>query len=316
MHLPPEAVTWLGDLHRKLGAADDWSRGGQPNRYWSEDPYPTQLVGVGVAVACLAPCTPAWIEPYLDLLDRLIDRYTSWQGAADFLVEVTGRPGHRTVEADPVLDRANIDYGAGLALLLGLRAAIAGEQAVSDPRPSAAATVEVVRERQYRFEWSHSALVNHLDSQERSELVDLALWANGRSAEPEGGSTALRHLIALAPVGLCGPAMAVADAALRAADCRPADLVAVRPRVPRIQGVNLDLLALRRAEWVEGCLHVGLAPWEEAPTRRALFQLVGDEPRMWYLTGIEGTGLDTAGAAVVVNAPLLEGELVFAPSSY
>ena len=37
---------------------------------------------------------------------------------------------------------------------------------------------------------------------------------------------------------------------------------------------------------------------------------------MWYLTGIDGASMDTAGAATVVRAPLVRGELEFAPGSY
>jgi hypothetical protein len=37
---------------------------------------------------------------------------------------------------------------------------------------------------------------------------------------------------------------------------------------------------------------------------------------MWYLTGIDGATMDTAGSAIVVRVPQVRGELEFAPGSY
>ncbi len=85
---------------------------------------------------------------------------------------------------------------------------------------------------------------------------------------------------------------------------------------PQLVGVDFPDVALFRAEWINGVLHVGQAPSSENRQRWTTFRLVGDEPRMWYLTGIDGAMMDTAGSAVVVRVPQVRGELEFAPGSY
>lgn len=84
----------------------------------------------------------------------------------------------------------------------------------------------------------------------------------------------------------------------------------------QVVGVETPRVLLHRAEWVHDCLRVGLSPAHEDPKRWTTFRIVGAEPRMWYLTGIDGTSMDTAGAATVVRVPLVKGELEFAPGSY
>ncbi|MGF1599242.1 MAG: hypothetical protein ACFCVK_20395 [Acidimicrobiales bacterium] len=85
---------------------------------------------------------------------------------------------------------------------------------------------------------------------------------------------------------------------------------------PQVVDVDFPTVALRRAEWVGGVLHVGLAPVREDGRRWTTFRIVGAEPRLWYLTGIDGATMDTAGSAVVVRVPQVEGELQFTPGSY
>ncbi len=85
---------------------------------------------------------------------------------------------------------------------------------------------------------------------------------------------------------------------------------------PQVIGVDFPDVALFRAEWINGALHVGQAPLSENGQRWTTFRLVGGEPRMWYLTGIDGAMMDTAGSAVVVRVPQVYGELEFAPGSY
>ncbi len=85
---------------------------------------------------------------------------------------------------------------------------------------------------------------------------------------------------------------------------------------PQVIGVEFPEVALFRAEWINGALHVGQAPLSENGQRWTTFRLVGGEPRMWYLTGIDGAMMDTAGSAVVVRVPQVRGELEFAPGSY
>lgn len=84
----------------------------------------------------------------------------------------------------------------------------------------------------------------------------------------------------------------------------------------QVVGVNAPEVLLRRAEWVREALHVGLAPRQPDPARWTTFRITGAEPRMWYLTGLNGTTMDTAGNATIVRAPMVHGELEFAPGSY
>jgi hypothetical protein len=85
---------------------------------------------------------------------------------------------------------------------------------------------------------------------------------------------------------------------------------------PQVVGVDFPTVGLRRAEWVDGVLHVGIAPRREDRRRWTTFRIEGAEPRLWYLTGIDGATMDTAGSAVVVRAPLVNGDLEFTPGSY
>lgn len=84
----------------------------------------------------------------------------------------------------------------------------------------------------------------------------------------------------------------------------------------QVVGVNAPEVLLRRAEWIREALHVGLAPRQPDPARWTTFRITGAEPRMWYLTGLNGTTMDTAGNATIVRAPMVHGELEFAPGSY
>ncbi len=84
----------------------------------------------------------------------------------------------------------------------------------------------------------------------------------------------------------------------------------------QVVGVNAPEVMLRRAEWIKEVLYVGLAPQEADAARWTTFRITGAEPRMWYLTGLNGTTMDTAGNATIVRAPMAHGELEFAPGSY
>ena len=85
---------------------------------------------------------------------------------------------------------------------------------------------------------------------------------------------------------------------------------------PQVVGVDFPTVALTRAEWIDGALHLRLAALREDTTRRTTFQIVGAEPRLWYLTGIDGASMDVTSSSVVVQVPLVSGELVFTPGSY
>ena len=85
---------------------------------------------------------------------------------------------------------------------------------------------------------------------------------------------------------------------------------------PQVVGIDFPAVVLRRAEWLQGSLYLQLSPLHEDAAARTGFRIVGAEPRMWYLTGIDGTTMDVTGSAVIMRVPLVHGELVFTPGSY
>ena len=87
-------------------------------------------------------------------------------------------------------------------------------------------------------------------------------------------------------------------------------------RCPQIVGVDFPNMALSRAEWIDGNLHVGLAPRVEDPSRSTTFRIVGAEPRIWYLSGIDGAMMDTRGSEVVVRVPMVTADIEFVAGNY
>lgn len=85
---------------------------------------------------------------------------------------------------------------------------------------------------------------------------------------------------------------------------------------PQIVGVDFPDVALTRAEWINGCLHIRLAPLRENPRVKTTFQLVGAEPRQWDLTAPDGTSLELTARAVNVSVPMVHADLEFTPGSY
>ena len=87
-------------------------------------------------------------------------------------------------------------------------------------------------------------------------------------------------------------------------------------RQPQVVGVDFPNVALRTAEWRDGALYLQLAVREEDPSSTTTFRIVGAEPRLWDLTGIEGTTLDVTARSVIVRVPRVNGDLTFTPGSY
>jgi len=117
------------------------------------------LIESAYTVVLLAELTPAWRELYVDILDRLIRRYITWWGAADWILlkgrdpqrdaypelwkglfipedlfgdyEAPGWPGDGIEpwghQPDPIGADGNLFYKGWLSLLLGLRERISGE---------------------------------------------------------------------------------------------------------------------------------------------------------------------------------------------
>ena len=80
-------------------------------------------------------------------------------------------------------------------------------------------------------------------------------------------------------------------------------------------GVEPSVVATR-AEWIDESLYVRLAPDRPDPSRTTNFQIVGAEPRMWYLTGIDDAMMDVTAHAVNMRIAMIDCELIFTPGSY
>lgn len=105
------------------------------------------------------------------------------------------------------------------------------------------------------------------------------------------------------------------EAALAAQGVDPVGALAGVPSCPQVVGLDRRVV-LRRAEWVDESLFLELVPAEEDPKVKVGFRLVGAEPRIWYLTGIQDVHMDTNGATVVMWVAMVHGDLVFTPGSY
>lgn len=85
---------------------------------------------------------------------------------------------------------------------------------------------------------------------------------------------------------------------------------------PQVVDVDFPTMALSRAEWIDGALYLGLAPLREDPDTYTTFRIVGVEPRLWDLSGIEGATMNVSANAVVVRVPLISANIAFTPGSY
>jgi len=85
---------------------------------------------------------------------------------------------------------------------------------------------------------------------------------------------------------------------------------------PQIVDVDFPTLALNRAEWIDGVLYIGLAPLREDPKIWTTFRLIGAEPRLWYLSGLDGATMDTKADSTIIRVPLVKANLELTPGSY
>ncbi|MGB0112231.1 MAG: hypothetical protein WBP59_03340 [Ilumatobacteraceae bacterium] len=88
------------------------------------------------------------------------------------------------------------------------------------------------------------------------------------------------------------------------------------PTCPQVVGVDVPLMVLRRARWVEGNLHLALAPHRIDPDTRTSFRVVGAEPRNWDVVGLDGVSLDLSTSGLDVRVPMVDAEFVLMRSSY
>lgn len=117
------------------------------------------------------------------------------------------------------------------------------------------------------------------------------------------------------------PLPAAAVALLAAADTTtPGQLVASvtapTPVQPQLLDVDFPAFGLRRAEWQQGFLHLRFDPLVEDRAGRSTFRLVGAEPRVWWVSGVDNVTIDLSVAEATVRVPTVRCAVEFAPSSY
>ncbi|MEL7209403.1 MAG: hypothetical protein AAGK32_14400 [Actinomycetota bacterium] len=92
-------------------------------------------------------------------------------------------------------------------------------------------------------------------------------------------------------------------------------------RCPQVVGVDFPAVALRRAEWVDGELHLGLAPLAPDPGATTTFQVIGVAPGTWAVEGQPAASAtvtdrpaepdgDGSTVAIAVEAPRIDADLV------
>ena len=193
VELSERSLGWLRYLHRKAHTADDWSRTGRPHPHWDDRSDPPMaswhrfdLVDSSYAMGLMAHRTPAWTEPYVAILDELIERHTGWWSASDWLTQfghdpdrasypdlyrlfippelfgVYDAPGWTAngiepwgVQNDPVAADGMLFYKGFFLVLLGIRSMIAGDDRWNEP-------FEMIRDGADTFAWTHTEIAEHL----------------------------------------------------------------------------------------------------------------------------------------------------------
>jgi hypothetical protein len=85
---------------------------------------------------------------------------------------------------------------------------------------------------------------------------------------------------------------------------------------PQIVDVDFPAMAFSRAEWIDGNLHLRLAPLRDDPSRSTSFRLVGAEPRNWDVHGIEGAGVELTMHGVNIRVPMIAADVELIRGSY
>jgi hypothetical protein len=86
---------------------------------------------------------------------------------------------------------------------------------------------------------------------------------------------------------------------------------------PKVVDVDFPNMALSRAEWIDGNLHLRLAPLREEPGRSTSFRVVGAETRVWDVTTrLDGVSVEVLSGSVIVRVPLVAGDLELGRGSY
>ncbi|MGH2963793.1 MAG: hypothetical protein ACRDMH_00180 [Solirubrobacterales bacterium] len=195
--IPERALGWLKYLHWKANLADDWSKGGQPNEVWDNYSTPPtlswhrfDLIDSCYALAALAEITPAWRELYVTIFDQLLQRYSAYWAAIDWLEQIGHDPDRAKypiswrgvlvpeahwgrydapgwtangvepwgLQLDPIGANGNLFYKGWFDLMLGLRRSIGGDDRWNE-------AFEVVGDGENTFTYTHRQVNEVLEGQ-------------------------------------------------------------------------------------------------------------------------------------------------------
>ncbi|MEX0681969.1 MAG: hypothetical protein WD904_07025 [Dehalococcoidia bacterium] len=195
--LNKRARGWLRHLYRKATTPDDWSAGGEPNKWWDQYSTPPMLnfprfdlSESSYPLALMADITPAWREVYTEILDQLIERHTTFWAAVDWLTQfghdpqrgeypeawkgllvpehLWGKydaPGWTAngvdpwgLQPDPIGSDGNLFFRGFLNLMLSISRYVSGDEKWDKPFP-------VTGLEDQTFEWTHPRIARFLADQ-------------------------------------------------------------------------------------------------------------------------------------------------------
>jgi len=197
MGLSARSLGWLRYLHRKAHTPDDWTQAGHPHPHWddrSDEPMASwhrfDLVDSSYAMGLMAQRTPAWTEPYVQILDQLVERHTTWWSAADWLTQFGHDPARGSYpdryriwiprdlwgnydvpgwtangiepygrQLDPIAADGMLFYKGFFLLLLGIRSTISPVDRSHEPMRMFAAGADD------GFVWTEAGIADHLTRQ-------------------------------------------------------------------------------------------------------------------------------------------------------
>ena len=85
---------------------------------------------------------------------------------------------------------------------------------------------------------------------------------------------------------------------------------------PQIVDVDFPAMAFTRAEWIDGNLHLRLAPLREDRNVFTSFRIVGAEPRQWDVHGLDGVSLELTTNGLNIRVPMVAADVQLLRGSY
>jgi hypothetical protein len=188
---------WLRHIYRKATTPDDWSRTGEPNKWWDQYSTPPMLnfprfdlSESSYPLALMADITPAWREVYTQILDELIARHTTFWAAVDWLTQFGNDPKRGDyppewkgflipdhlwgeydapgwtangidpwgLQADPIGSDGNLFFRGFLNLMLSIHRYVSGDTKWEQPFPVAGLEDQT-------FDWTHPRIASFLSDQ-------------------------------------------------------------------------------------------------------------------------------------------------------